>query len=128
MKPKKSPQKDRQQELFLIKLVRIIDPGHALVKLAKVVDRDRPDELFGATYCPDKGRPGIAARLMVALHYLKYIYNLSDDDVVEGWVENPYWQYFSGMYLKQKNAWLTSVQNIGRWFKKNNRDFLTREL
>ena len=34
---------------------------------------------------------------MVALHYLKYTYNLSDDDVVEAWVENPYWQYFSGM-------------------------------
>ena len=34
---------------------------------------------------------------MVALHYLKYTHNLSDDDVVAGWVENPYWQYFSGM-------------------------------
>jgi len=35
--------------------------------------------------------------LIVALHYLKYTYKLSDEDVVATWVENPYWQYFSGM-------------------------------
>jgi IS5 family transposase len=28
---------------------------------------------------------------------LKYTFNLSDEDVVAGWVENPYWQYLSGM-------------------------------
>jgi IS5 family transposase len=33
---------------------------------------------------------------MVALHYLKYVHNLSDEDVVAGWVENPYWQNFAG--------------------------------
>jgi IS5 family transposase len=34
---------------------------------------------------------------MVALHYLKYTHDLSDEAVVRGWVENPYWQYLSGM-------------------------------
>jgi hypothetical protein len=34
---------------------------------------------------------------MVALHYLKYQHDLSDEDVVALWVENPYWQQFSGM-------------------------------
>jgi IS5 family transposase len=33
---------------------------------------------------------------MVALHYLKYQTDLSDEDVVAAWVENPYWQHFSG--------------------------------
>jgi len=33
----------------------------------------------------------------VALHYLKQTRNLSDEDAVEGWVENPYRQYLSGM-------------------------------
>ena len=33
---------------------------------------------------------------MVALHYLKYEHDLSDEDVVLHWLENPYWQYFSG--------------------------------
>ena len=34
---------------------------------------------------------------MVSLHYLKHTSNLSDEAVVEGWVENPYSQYLSGM-------------------------------
>ena len=28
--------------------------------------------------------------------YLKYAYDLSDEDVVAAWVENPYWQFFTG--------------------------------
>ena len=97
MKPKKSPQKRRQRDLFRPELTKMIDPGHGLVKLAKAVNWERLDEQFGNTYCPDNGRPGVSTRLMVSLHYLKYTYNLSDEDVVDGWVENPYWQYLSGM-------------------------------
>ncbi len=88
MKPKKSPQENRQRDLFRVELARIVDPTHGLIKLANVVDWDRLDELFGSTYCLDNGRPAVSTRLMVALHYLKYTYNLSDEDVVEGWVEN----------------------------------------
>ncbi|MBW1676946.1 MAG: IS5 family transposase [Deltaproteobacteria bacterium] len=117
MKPKKSPHKDRQQDLFRSGLVRIIDPNHGLVKLAKVVDWDRLDEQFGSTYCPDNGRPGVSTRLMVALHYLKYTYNLSDEDVVEAWVENPYWQYFSGMkYFEHRFP--IDPSSMTRWRKR----------
>jgi IS5 family transposase len=97
MKPKKTPQENRQRDLFRSALSNIIDPSHGLVKLAKVVEWDRLDEVFGSTYCPDNGRPGVSTRLMVALHYLKYTHNLSDEDVVATWIENPYWQHFSGM-------------------------------
>ena len=34
---------------------------------------------------------------MVSLHYLKYTHDLSDEAVLRGWVENPYWQYLCGM-------------------------------
>lgn len=97
MKPRKSACKNRQPELFRVELTKIIDLRHSLTKLANVVDWERLDEVFGSTYCPNNGRPAISTRLMVALHYLKYTHNLSDDDVVAGWAENPYWQYFSGM-------------------------------
>ena len=33
---------------------------------------------------------------MVGLHYLKALYDESDESVVSKWVENPYWQYFCG--------------------------------
>lgn len=72
MKPKKPPVEEPQRELFRVELTSMIDMRHGLVKLAKAVDWDRLDEVFGATYCPDNGRPGVSTRLMVALHYLKY--------------------------------------------------------
>ncbi len=80
---KENSPKRSATESIRVELESIIDPGHALVKLAKVVEWDRLDELFGSTYCPEKGRPGVSTRLM----NLKYTYNLSDD-VVEGWVES----------------------------------------
>jgi IS5 family transposase len=97
MKPTQFPISDSQQDLFRSQLENMINLSHNLVKLSKVVNWDQLNKTFGKTFCPDAGRPGISTRLMVALHYLKYALNLSDEDVVEGWVENPYWQYFSGM-------------------------------
>jgi len=117
MKPKKPPHKDRQRDLFRVELCRIVDPSHGLIKLANVVDWNRLDELFGTTYCPDNGRPAVSTRLMVALHYLKYTYNLSDEDVVEGWVENPYWQFFSGMKFFEHEAPI-DPSSMTRWRKR----------
>ena len=97
MKPKKSPQQNPQANLFQSELRHMINPAHPLVKLSKVVDWEKLDETFGESFCPEKGRPAISTRLMIALHYFKFTFDLSDEDVVLGWVENPYWQYFSGM-------------------------------
>jgi len=111
MKPKKSPTHDRQQDLFRAELVQIINPTHPLVKLAKTVNWDRLDEVFGATYSPDQGRPALSTRLMVSLHYMKYMYNLSDEeDVVSEWVENPYWQHLSGMKFFEHELSYQSVK------------------
>lgn len=97
MKPKRPPKEERQGSLYRAELLQIVDPDHPLVELVHAVNWDRLDEMFGETFCPDVGRPGVSTRLMVSLHYLKFTHNLSDEDVVAGWVENPYWQYLSGM-------------------------------
>jgi hypothetical protein len=52
MKPKKSPQQNRQQDLFRSELSNMINPNHPLVKIAKNVDWDTFDKAFGKTYCP----------------------------------------------------------------------------
>ncbi|MGV8057590.1 MAG: IS5 family transposase [Smithellaceae bacterium] len=117
MKPKQSPHHDRQDDLFRSELIQIIDLGHPLVKLSRTVDWNRLDNLFGSTFCPDQGRPAISTRLMVSLHYLKYMHNLSDDDVVYGWVENPYWQYLSGMKFFQHKLPI-DPSSMTRWRKR----------
>lgn len=117
MKPKKTSQKRRQRELFRPELAKMIDPCHAMVKLSKAVNWEQMDEVFGKTYCPDNGRPGVSTQLMVSLHYLKYTFNLSDEDVVSGWVENPYWQYLSGMkYFEHKVP--INPSSMTRWRKR----------
>jgi transposase, IS5 family len=79
------------------RLVNLLNARHPMVRLARRIDWRSFDEHFGAYYSGGKGRPAISTRLMVSLHYLKYTYDLSDEAVVRGWVENPYWQYLSGM-------------------------------
>jgi len=100
MKPK-AVEFQREHELFRTELINLVDQRHALVKLASTIDWDAAAERFGALYAEGKGRPGVAIRLMVGLHYLKHAFNLSYELVVERWVENPYWQHFCGeQYFK----------------------------
>ena len=96
MRPRGEP-KHPQRELFQVELEQLIDPGHPLVRLGLSIDWSSFERTLGGIYHPSQGAPGISTRLMVALHYLKYELDLSDEDVVAAWVENPYWQHFSGM-------------------------------
>ncbi len=70
----------------------MVNPAHSLAKLSQVVDWARLDKVFGSSFCPSNGRPAISTRLMVALHYLKYTMDLSDEMAIENWLENPYWR------------------------------------
>ena len=47
-------------------------------------------------YSEKMGAPSKPIRLMVSLLILKYVRNLSDENLVEQWSENNYFQYFSG--------------------------------
>ncbi|MFI4939290.1 MAG: IS5 family transposase [Burkholderiales bacterium] len=95
MTPKEADFK-REHELFRLELTNMVDHRHALVKLAHQINWQAFVTEFGPLYTEGKGRPGIAIQLMVGLHYLKHAFNLSDEAVVERWIENPYWQYFCG--------------------------------
>jgi transposase, IS5 family len=69
---------------------------HPLVLLANAIDWDSLSQNLTVEATPAGGRPPLSARLMVGLHYLKALYDESDESVVSKWVENPYWQYFCG--------------------------------
>jgi IS5 family transposase len=72
------------------------DPRHPLRKLGDRIPWKDFEEAFGEYYS-EEGRPAKPVRLMVGLLLLKQMYDQSDEDVVERWVENPYWQQFCGM-------------------------------
>ena len=96
MKPRNSSNTDLQGDLFKVELETLVDPTHALVRLAGQIDWPFFERELGAQFCDDNGAPAKPVRLMVGLHYLKHAYNLSDEQTVLRWVENPYWQFFCG--------------------------------
>src|ERR687895_2508340 len=73
-----------------------LNAAHPLYRLAGVVNWTQFERQFGKFYAEEMGRPALATRLVVGLHYLKYLYNVSEEVVVASGVENPYWQYFCG--------------------------------
>lgn len=85
-----------QDELFRSRLDQIINLDRPLVHLADRLEWDKFAEEFGTMYDDKQGRPGLPIRLMVGLTYLGRIYDLGDEEVVERWIDNPYWQYFCG--------------------------------
>lgn len=94
MKPRKV-EPIPQADMFRLRLDQMLNQRHALYKLGDQIDWNAAETQFGDLYS-EEGRPGIPIRLMVGLHYLKHTYNLSDEEVVAQWAENPYWQYFCG--------------------------------
>lgn len=94
-----SKNKDKSADqglLFNTYLKDIISLSHPLARLADTIDWASFEDGLEKCFCHDNGRPSLPARLMVGLHYLKYTYDLSDEGVLSQWLENPYWQYFTG--------------------------------
>jgi IS5 family transposase len=94
MRPKKH-ETTGEGDLFRARLDQIINMEHELVELAGRLDWEHLDEQVAPLYS-DKGRPGIATRFVIGLMLLKHIFGLSDEEVCERWVYDPYFQYFTG--------------------------------
>jgi len=88
--------RDRQGELYSVRLDFLCNETHPLVRLSQVINWSEFNEAFGPLYSEGQGRPAKPTRLMVGLHYLKHAKGLSDEEVVAQWVENAYWQLFCG--------------------------------
>ena len=85
----------RQLGLFSQPLRELLNPQHSLYQLGEKIPWDRIEDQFSDLYS-HTGRPAKSIWLMVSLLILKQLYNLSDETVVERWVENSYFQHFSG--------------------------------
>ena len=89
-------------DIFRSQLTQIINMEHELVCLSKAIDWKYLEER-NATFYKEEGRPGVSSRLIIGLHILKYMFNLSDEAVCERWVYDPYFQFFCGeIYFQHK--------------------------
>lgn len=73
-----------------------LDQKHPLYQLANAINWNTFDDAFKEHYSEKMGAPAKPIRLMVSLLILKYVRNLSDENLVEHWAENCYYQYLSG--------------------------------
>jgi len=110
-------------DFFRSRLDQMIDPRHPLAVLAQRLHWERIEarlapqfahqarplqqteeapDLLGAVVSvsggkvSNAGRPRLCMRLMVALSLLKNSFDLSDEELVQRFAENVYWQYFAG--------------------------------
>ncbi|WP_434979389.1 IS5 family transposase [Daejeonia sp. YH14] len=86
---------DLQQNLFKTRLTELINMEHPLVKLANEISWDKMEAEFEKLFSQG-GRPSIAIRKIAGMLLLKEMFKESDESVVERWIENAYWQYFTG--------------------------------
>ena len=85
----------KQASFLMSGLSEQLNPKHPIYQLSKVIDWPTLEDDFTRLYSR-RGRPAKPIRLMNSLLLLKQLHDLSDDQVVERWIENPYWQFLSG--------------------------------
>jgi len=93
-------QKSVGQEKLFSTLPELLNPKNELYVLSNRIPWDEFEAAFAGLYS-HTGRSAKAIRLMVSLLLLKQMYNLSDEAVVAQWLQNPYFQYFSGEEIFQ---------------------------
>ncbi len=94
-------EQNHQLNIFETPLKSFINLNHELCVLSSEIDWKSVEKDF-SIYYNNFGRPSIPIRKVVGLVLLRQIYNLSDEAVIDRWIENPYWQYFCGEQVFQK--------------------------
>lgn len=94
-----------------------IDVLHPLVVLADMIDWDAIELVTTASFATGSGRPPLPSRLIAGLLYLEHAFKLSDEQVVAFWLENAYWQVFTGeTYLQTEPP--IDPSSLSRWRKR----------
>jgi hypothetical protein len=105
-----------EEDFFRQPLREQINLKHPLVRLADLIDWDRLNTAMSASFVSQRGRPATSPRLIAGLLYLQHAFDLSDEDVVWQWLENPYWQVFTGeTYLQTRPP---DASSLTRWRKR----------
>lgn len=115
MKPK--PRPPEQDDLLRPRLVELIDIRHELVKLAALIDWEFFEREWAGFFPSAAGRPASSPRLVAGLLYLQHAFRLSDEAVVARWVENPYYQHFTGEVFFQHHPPIDPT-SLSRWRKR----------
>ena len=111
------PSQPQTGELFGDPLRDHLNLKHPLILLGDRIQWERIDALVADQFKSRTGRPATSPRLIAGLLYLQHAFDLSDEEVVATWVENPYWQVFTGeIYLQTRPP--IDPSSLTRWRKR----------
>jgi len=127
MRPKEKRPTHAQPLFGGARLDLMLKMNHPLVRLASAIDWDGLVEAFGPLYSERQGRPGIPIRTMAGLVMLQHAYGLSDEQVVEEWPDQVYWQFFCGEEFFQHELPVDYSQ-LSRWRKRIGQEGVERLL
>ena len=85
-----------------------------LVQLAALINCYVINQLVSASFVSRHGRPAVSPQLIAKLLYLQHAFDMSDEEVVCNWVENCYWQLFTGETYSKKKP-LIDQSSLTRW-------------
>ena len=111
------------------RLETILDHRHKLYQLAQILDWDALIS-YGLPHkkiFQGAGRPSKSPRLLISLHYFKYMDQKSDACIIQAFAENPYWQYFCGYKFFQHRLPCHST-SLGKWRKRVGKKVLSNIL
>jgi IS5 family transposase len=91
-----------------------LNQGHPLIVLAGLIHWEEIERVALESLGSVRRRPPVPPRLIAGLLYLQHTFDLSDEEVVWGWVENPYWQVFTGETFLQKDPPI-DPSSLSRW-------------
>ncbi len=97
---------NRQEDIFRGRLSNELNLKHEMMILFCLIPWDILEVEFADLYQSVRnvgGQPPKPIRLMIGILLLQHLYNLSGEQVVRGWVENPYQQHFCGYDFLQWN-------------------------
>jgi IS5 family transposase len=114
---KHRPRPPEQDDLLRPRLVDLIDMRHELVTLATLIDWEFFDQQWAGFFPSATGRPATSPRLVAGLLYLQHAFRLSDEAMVARWVENPYYQHFTGEVFFQHRPPIDPT-SLTRWRKR----------
>lgn len=121
MKPKSAPAQE-PDVLFKTPLEYFIDKKQPLVILADKIDWLHLESLIADRFSIE-GRPATPSRFVLGMLILKSVENLSDEQLWSRWIQNPYYQYFTGeLYFQHRIPHERS--GLSHWRKRLGADIL----
>lgn len=86
-----------KQSSFYYALYQMIPNNHILKQIDSAIDLSFVNELLADRYCKNFGRPAKEPEMMLRIQILKYLYNLSDEQLIQDLSVNLAYKWFVGL-------------------------------